>query len=169
MKKEKKHSSKVSLRQAQAGDIPFLKEVYAGTRPDVMDNPLFSDKQKRDFIESQFNLQDTHYRKHYRNAEFMIISEGSLDAGRFYLYESKKEMRIIDIAVLPAFRGRGHGSFLLKELQSRATHSGKSISIHVEVNNPAKKLYHRLGFKEQGEKVNGVYQLMVWNYDQVSP
>ena len=168
MNKINQKNSKISLRQVGPGDNAFLKEVYAGTRPDVMDNPVFDDKQKSDFIESQFNLQDVQYRKHYRNAEFMIISEGGRDSGRLYLYEDKKEIRIMDIAILPAFRGRGTGAFLIGELQTKAIQSGKSVSIHVEENNPAKKLYDRLGFVEQGEKVNGVYQLMVWDPNQVS-
>jgi predicted GNAT family acetyltransferase len=35
-----------------------------------------------------------------------------------------------------------------------------TVSIYVEHFNPAKRLYHRLGFIEIGE--NGVYHLMRW-------
>lgn len=162
MKKGRQAVRKVSLRQAKANDMDFLKEVYAGTRPDVMENPNFGEKEKVDFIESQFKLQDVHYRSHYPGARFMIIKEGGLDRGRLYLHEGKKELRIMDIAILPTFRGRGTGSSIIRDLQSDASASGKALSIHVEVSNPAKSLYERLGFEEQGEKVNGVYQLMVW-------
>lgn len=93
----------------------------------------------------------------------MIISEGGRDMGRLYLYEGEKDVRIMDIAILPAFRGRGRGSLLIRELQTDAAASGKSLSIHVEESNRAAKLYRRLGFEEKGGKVNGVYQLMVWN------
>lgn len=154
---------KVSLRRAKAKDIDFLKEVYAGTRPDIMKNPNFGEKDRIAFIESQFNLQDIYYRNNYPGARFMIIKEGGLDRGRLYLHEGKKDIRIMDIAILPAFRGKGTGTFIIKDLQSDASASGKSVSIHVEENNPAKSLYKRLGFKKQGEKVNGVYQLMVWH------
>ncbi|MDH3976418.1 MAG: GNAT family N-acetyltransferase [Deltaproteobacteria bacterium] len=162
MKKRNQSSSEINLRPAGVEDVKFLKEVFAGTRPDVMENPLFKDKEKKDFINSQFNLQDVHYRKNYPGARFMIISEGGLDTGRLYLHEGKEDIRIMDIAILPPFRGRGMGSLLIRELQTQAADSEKSLSIHVEENNPAKNLYHRLGFEAQGEKVNGVYQLMVW-------
>lgn len=36
---------------------------------------------------------------------------------------------------------------------------GKSVTIHVEYNNPAMRLYERLGFRKIGE-FNSVYYLM---------
>ena len=162
MEQETKNVSGVNLRPARPEDMPFLKKVYAGTRPDITMNPNFGKNEKKEFINMQFNLQNIHYRNHYSGARFLIISEGGRDTGRLYLHESKEDIRIMDIAILPAFRGRGTGSKIIRNLQSDASVAGKALSIHVEENNPAKNLYHRLGFKEQGEKVNGVYQLMVW-------
>ena len=39
--------------------------------------------------------------------------------------------------------------------------AGKSVSIHVELYNPALRLYERLGFQAKGQD-DGVYRLMVW-------
>lgn len=39
-----------------------------------------------------------------------------------------------------------------------AGRSGRTLSIHVEMNNPARRLYERLGFRAAGE--HGVYVLM---------
>jgi ribosomal protein S18 acetylase RimI-like enzyme len=71
-----------------------------------------------------------------------------------------KEIRIMDIALLPEHRGVGIGTGLLRELQEEARAAGKSLSIHVEKFNPALRLYERLGFQPQEDK--GVYLLMVW-------
>ena len=38
--------------------------------------------------------------------------------------------------------------------------AGKALTIHVEKNNPAMRLYRRLGFVPTGE--HGVYDLMRW-------
>ena len=38
--------------------------------------------------------------------------------------------------------------------------TGKALTIHVEKNNPAMRLYRRLGFMPIGE--HGVYDLMQW-------
>ena len=52
------------------------------------------------------------------------------------------------IAVVPSRRGRGHGEELLRALLERAREEGyDTISLSVEHDNPALKLYERFGFK----------------------
>lgn len=66
----------------------------------------------------------------------------------------------MDFAILPAHRGQGIGTRLLRELQSEAAGSVRSLAIHVERLNPALRLYERLGFCEMEDK--GVYLLLEW-------
>jgi ribosomal protein S18 acetylase RimI-like enzyme len=87
-----------------------------------------------------------------------VIVAGGEDAGRLYVARWEDEIRIVDIALLPEFRGRGIGSALLRDLIDEAEAAGRPLSIHVEQNNPARPLYDRLGFEEAGEF--GVYVLM---------
>ena len=82
-------------------------------------------------------------------------------AGRLLVARWRDEIRIVDITLLPAFRGRGAGSDLLAELMDEATEMGKRLSIHVEQTNRALRLYERLGFKPVGE--TGVYLRMEWD------
>ena len=79
-------------------------------------------------------------------------------AGRLYVHRGPSDIRIMDIALAPAFRGRGIGTGLLRTLIVEAEESGRKLSIHVETNNPARRLYERLGFRPAGE--HGVYVLM---------
>ena len=65
----------------------------------------------------------------------------------------------IDIALLPAFRGRGIGSALITGLFAEADGALLPVRIHVEHANPAQRLYQRLGFAFAGE-AGGVYRLM---------
>ena len=60
--------------------------------------------------------------------------------------------------MLPAHRGAGHGSALLRSILDEGQASGLAVSIHVEANNPAMTLYRRLGFVHV--ETNGVYHLM---------
>jgi ribosomal protein S18 acetylase RimI-like enzyme len=62
----------------------------------------------------------------------------------------------MDIALLPGLRGRGIGSSLLAELIEESERSGSSITLHVEADNPAVRLYQRLGFEHLEDR--GVYQ-----------
>lgn len=84
-----------------------------------------------------------------------MIVVGGESAGRLYVARWKEELRIVDIALLPDFRGRGVGTALLRRLMDEADAAGKPLSIHVEVNNPARSLYDRLGFEEVEDR--GVY------------
>ena len=81
--------------------------------------------------------------------------------GRLYVARWEKEIRIVDITLLPEFRGTGIGTKLLRDLQTEARSACKSLTIHVERFNRALTLYQRLGFKEVEDK--GVYLLMRWS------
>jgi ribosomal protein S18 acetylase RimI-like enzyme len=84
--------------------------------------------------------------------------------GRLYVEEWPSQFRIIDIALLPEARGKGFGAALIADLFAGARAVGKRVSIHVEKNNPAMRLYHRLGFAEAEDK--GVYDLLEWSPEQ---
>jgi ribosomal protein S18 acetylase RimI-like enzyme len=79
-------------------------------------------------------------------------------AGRLYVDRREKEIRIVDIALLPEFRGRGIGTSILQNLIAEAGTAGQTLTIHVEQHNPAMRLYQRLGFRMIGEV--GIYHLM---------
>jgi predicted GNAT family acetyltransferase len=83
-----------------------------------------------------------------------------------YLHRREGGLRIMDIALLPGFRGRGVGGTILRALQAEAVVDGGGLSIHVEAFNPARRLYERLGFKPAAEA--GVYILMEWSADSRS-
>jgi hypothetical protein len=75
-------------------------------------------------------------------------------------------IRIMDIALLPAFHGRGVGTHLLGDLQSEASAAGRPLRIHVERFNPALNLYARLGFHLVEDR--GVYLFLEWPPDGAS-
>jgi ribosomal protein S18 acetylase RimI-like enzyme len=87
-----------------------------------------------------------------------IVEIDGEPGGRLYVHRGPRDTRIMDIALVPAFRGHGIGSELLHGLIDEVGACGKTLSIHVEANNPARRLYERLGFRPSGE--HGVYVLM---------
>ena len=150
----------VLLRSVNEDDNEFLYRVYASTREEELKPAGWGPEQLESFLRMQFSAQDTHYRAHYPGAEFLIISDVEIPTGRLYLYRHPKELRIMDIALLPEHRSKGIGSFLLRSLQQEAKLSGQALTIHVEKENPALNLYHRLGFHEEEDR--GVYFFMKW-------
>ena len=151
--------SSVVLRPVEPGDESFLERVYGSTRADELARVPWTDEQKAAFVHHQFTAQSAHYAEHYTGMSADVIVVDDELAGRLLVARWAEEIRIVDIALLPAFRGAGVGGGLLDDLASEARAAGKRLSIHVEVNNPAMRLYERLGFRPAGEA--GVYLLMV--------
>jgi ribosomal protein S18 acetylase RimI-like enzyme len=103
----------------------------------------------------QFDAQRRHYSAYYRDAAHdLVVVEGE-PAGRLYVARDKDEILVVDIALLPEHQRRGIGSALLAELLAEADETGKTLSLHVEHRNPARRLYERLGFVTVADE--GVY------------
>ena len=151
----------ITLRPISESDQEFLYRCYASTRIEELALVPWSDADKEAFLRMQFRAQAEHYSKHYSMAEFQVIQVDGRPAGRLYVARWEKEIRIVDITLLPAFRGRGVGSHLLNALIAESEQSKKPLSIHVEKNNPAMRLYVRLGFQAVGDV--GIYDLMQRN------
>ncbi len=150
----------VSYRDMTAADMPFLALLYRTTREAELAQTPWSEGERRAFIDMQFRAQHEHYQKHYPDALWLIVEQGGRAIGRLYLERWESEHRIIDIALMPAVRGRGMGGAILRDLLEDAASEGKSVGIHVEKFNPAMSLYRRLGFRTIEDK--GVYDLLVW-------
>jgi ribosomal protein S18 acetylase RimI-like enzyme len=109
----------------------------------------------------QFRAQDTYYKANYAEASFdLILADGDV-AGRLYVARWPDELRIIDIALLAPFQGRGIGTRLLQQIQAEAAGVGKAVRIHVERFNPALNLYARLGFRLVEDR--GTYLFLEWS------
>jgi ribosomal protein S18 acetylase RimI-like enzyme len=80
----------------------------------------------------------------------------------------QNEIAIIDIALLPAHRNHGIGTWFLHGLMAEANNAKIPVRIHVEQMNPALRLYQRLGFVEVENQ--GIYLLMEYRpvFDAVS-
>lgn len=151
---------RIHLRDVEQGDEPFLLQVYASTRLKELAVTGWNPAQIHAFLAQQFAAQHTHYQSHYAEAQFSVIMDGETPIGRLYVARWPREIRIVDIALLPQHRGRGVGARLIEEIQAEGRASGRSVSIHVERMNPALRLYERLGFRETEDK--GVYLLLTW-------
>ena len=154
-------NNNISLRKTTQSDIPFMISLYASTRTAELAMTNFSEQEKLTFIEQQFNAQYAHYNQHYCNDFFNIVEIDGEAVGRLFVDYWENEIRIVDIVLAPKQRNSGLGSYLFKTLFNQAKEMAKPITIHVEKNNPAKRLYERLGFTLKTQ-TNEVYLLMQW-------
>ena len=155
------HVQEVALRPATNADREFLVGVYSSTRADELAQVAWTDARREAFLRMQFDLQDRQYRATNPDASFDVVEIDGRAAGRLYVDRRVDDIRIVDIALLPEFRGAGIGTRLVAGVLDEAAASRRSVSIHVEVHNPAARLYARLGFVAFAE--HGLYRRMEWS------
>ncbi len=148
----------ITYRKIEDSDLPFLRKVYKSTREEELQLTDWSDEQKQQFTDQQFEAQHSYYQQVYKDASFGIIFSDNIPAGRLYLWESEKQIRIVDISLLPEFRNLGIGGAILNNLIEKSEQTTKVLSIHVESYNRALSLYQRLGFEQKDQ--TGVYFYM---------
>jgi ribosomal protein S18 acetylase RimI-like enzyme len=153
-------TAEITLRPATDADREHLLAVYGAARAEELDQVEWPPGAREAFLEMQFAAQDHEYRRANPEGSFDVIEIDSCPAGRLYVDRRPGDLRIVDIALLPAYRGRGIGADLIAGLQQEAAAEGRIVSIHVEVHNPAAQLYERLGFAVAADL--GVYRRMEW-------
>jgi ribosomal protein S18 acetylase RimI-like enzyme len=140
----------LSLRPATSADEPFLMKLFATTRADELALMNWDENQKQVFIAMQFKAQSQQYVMNYPHAEHRIILWNDDPVGRLLLERGDLELTLVDIALLPAHRGTGIGTDLIRDIVKEAAAAGKPIRLHVFSSSAAKRLYERLGFSRVG-------------------
>jgi GNAT superfamily N-acetyltransferase len=151
-------SASVELRPCTPADTAFLLELYASTRADELAMTPLSAEDKAAFVRMQFDAQDHHYRVQFPVAERSIVLVDGRPAGRLYVDRRLDETRVVDLSLLPEYRGRGVGTALLTRLLDESAGTARPVRLHVPSGNPARRLYVRLGFRPV--RWTGPYELM---------
>lgn len=146
----------LTTRPVLPQDSNFIYEVYASTRLDELSLVPWTAEQKDAFIHMQFELRERQYRAGYPDALTEMIVCDDIPAGTMITLKTADEIRLVDIAILPQFRGKGIGSTILRGLQKE----NKKIVLHVLKGNPAFHLYSRLGFVSVNK--DSMYIQMEW-------
>jgi ribosomal protein S18 acetylase RimI-like enzyme len=136
----------ISLRPADAEDHAFLYELYCSTRLEELAAWGWDATQAAAFLQLQFRAQQLHYQTQFSHASHEIICHAGQPIGRLILDSSDQELRLVDIALLPAYRNSGIGTALLRDVLAAAARMGRPVRLHVAAHNRARRLYERLGF-----------------------
>ena len=76
-----------------------------------------------------------------------ILRQDQADVGWLQVEESRHVVQLKQLFLLPAVRNRGLGTGFLTWMKERADRKRKDLTLDVMSNNPALRLYERLGFK----------------------
>ena len=137
----------LTLRPVTPEDEPFLLQLYASTRDKELSQVQWPDGQRETFVRWQFDLQRQEYDARFPDARYQVVFIDGEPAGRIWIGADEKQIRLLDIAILPQFQNRGAGTLLLRRLIKEASDCGKALRHMVFVmNDDAHRFYERLGF-----------------------
>ena len=126
-----------SERQADESDFDFAWALYvASTRPllTMLGNW------------NEANIKQR-FRKSFNAGQARIICSGATGIGWIQVSESALGFHLHQIHIDQRFRNRGIGTELISKLLAFANEKALPVSLNVIRNNPAKRLYERLGFQ----------------------
>lgn len=130
------------LRPGREADLEFLRRLHRDAmRPHVERAWGAWDEadQRRRFDDS------TDPRAH----EIVLLDDEPI--GCQWVREHDDAIELVRMYLLPAHQGRGIGTRLVSALRRRAAEAGRPLRLRVLRENPARRLYARLGFAETAE------------------
>jgi len=153
-------SNSISFRPVAAGDEETLLEIYKSSRGDDLRGLGWAEDRINEFLEMQYKAQQNFHESEYKRATDELILVGGQPAGRLIVERSDSEIRCVDVALLPAHRNGGIGSFVIRKLQDEAGQAKQPLRLQVIRFNRAVNLFERSGFVRTSE--TGTHFQMEW-------
>lgn len=150
----------LALRPARDEDAGFFASLYRSTRDDLRLIDAEKDAVEH-LIDTQYQAQTEGYAEKFPNAWYFVVERLGECIGRVILDFGSNEVRVVDIAFVPAARDHGFGAEILKGMQMAAAQVRAPLTLSVNLTNvAAKRLYLQLGFQvlETGPTV----ELLAW-------
>ena len=137
----------VAKRPERASDDAFRHALFCVSRPPGADLAGCDGALRDALLRQQYAGQTATYRARYPAAQFAIVLIDDTPIGRLVIDRGCEAFTLVDIALLPVWRGRGIGTHLIAALCDDARHAGVPVRLSVFRANPdALRLYQRLGF-----------------------
>ena len=151
---------KLSLRPATENDLAFCESLNRGNMSRYLaDRGIACDPER--FLRS------------WAEFENLVIQLDGQDIGLLRLTPEQQGLGLRDLQVLPSHQNRGIGSWAVRQAKSIAASRGfQRLQLRVYEDNPAKRLYARMGFQTELEAagtVHMVYELPPNNSFKPSP
>jgi ribosomal protein S18 acetylase RimI-like enzyme len=139
------------LRPEGPDDEQFLFQLYASTRESEFSTLGWSRAQLEPLLRMQFVAQRQWYETAFPQSEHQIATMDGMPVGRMIVKRAPDALILVDIALMTEHRGQGIGETLLRDLLQEGSRQGLPVRLQVLKNNPAARLYERLGFVRTGE------------------
>ena len=137
-------------RAATAGDEPFVHRLIVEMVTADLGTAAWPEALRAPLLEIQYRGRISGVRDQFPDAEEEILLADGEPVGWAVIARREEEIRLVEIAVLSAARGKGVGRARLEELLAEADGAGKPVRLKVTAGNRALSLYRRLGFRQTG-------------------
>lgn len=164
------------LRPAAAQDEAFLKSVHDAGRAWEFEalRGQVDDALIESIYQQQYSAQHDVYFNAFTLAKYAVVEWCGQPIGRLYADFREHEIRLLDINILPPYRGKRIGEILIRSLCGMAGAQRVPMTLQVHPMNPARQLYKRLGFQELGVRTDntpgaGAFIEMEWRDLMTTP
>jgi ribosomal protein S18 acetylase RimI-like enzyme len=155
-------SAGITFQPVADEDEEFLFRLYSTTRAEEVQAWGWPEAEAQLFLKMQFTARQRSYQATYPNATYTLVLKTGEPIGQEVVERGAKTIRLIDIALVPAYRGTGIGTLLLNDLIEESRSSGATVELKVLRNNVAAiRLYERMGFVTTQE--DAIYKEMIRN------
>jgi len=124
----------------------FIKELFFQYKTQELQAYSWPSEVLLPLLEMQFKAQRDAYQKQFPHSEEFILSEDNSPVG-WLLINKAETYHIVNIIVHDDYRGKNIGTRTVQEVIKQANRENKKVTLTVNKNSPALKLYSRLGFK----------------------
>ncbi|MBI1772089.1 MAG: GNAT family N-acetyltransferase [Burkholderiales bacterium] len=153
----------LALRKVSDDDQAFLDALYASRREDLRQMPMDAAFIAQ-MVKMQQHVQMEGVRMNYPDAGHWLIEDAGQPAGRVIIDTGSNDVRLLDIAIIPAAQRKGVAKAILLAMQADAQSQGKGVSLAVEQTNfAARGLYLQLGFIACS--ADALFEQMYWRAD----
>jgi GNAT superfamily N-acetyltransferase len=153
------------LRLATREDDAFLAALYLDHRAAEFAPTGLPPDQIEALVAEQWRMQCTSHLAAYPGADRMIIMVNGEAVGQTLLDRTRSPWHLIDLLIVSACRGMGHGQRVIAAMQQICCEQGCDLALNVECESPARHVYDRMKFEPTG-KNDGFRMEMVWRADQ---
>lgn len=142
---------RVTLRESVAGDAELMLELYAATSERELQAMGWTLGDQPTFVIMQAQTQEWKRARRYPHLDRLVICVDGEPAGRLLVSCETALLEIVDIALLPRYRGRGIGTHLLAQVLEEARATRVPVQAAIAEDNKALVLFGRLGFTASDE------------------
>jgi ribosomal protein S18 acetylase RimI-like enzyme len=137
----------IHCRPVTEEDEPFLRRLIIATLTEELAAWACPEAMRDQLLEIQYRIRRQGIAANYGDAGLSVIAVGDEPVGWIVGLWSDAELYIVEIAILPPWRGQGIGATVLSNVLAESDRRGLPARLNVNINNRAVRLYERLGFR----------------------